>query len=77
MTLYNFLRFNVAVLNTLYYIPTINTLQIGQLSGRGSPEVACWISNHWVAGLNPLGGGGGHLSLLISPHYLLRFDNPV
>ena len=28
----------------------------GVSCGRRSPAVACWASDHWVTGLNPLGG---------------------
>ena len=24
------------------------------IDGRSSPEVECWISDHWVTGSNPL-----------------------
>ena len=33
--------------------PGSSTLDHG---GRGTPAVACWTSDHWVAGSNPLRG---------------------
>ena len=36
-------------------------------SGRRSPAVACWASDHWVASSNPLGGKFRHYFRLIIP----------
>ena len=38
-----------------------------------SPKIACWISNHWVAGTNTL----GHVSSLLSPNCPQRLLGPV
>ena len=33
-----------------------SALPLDMMGGRGSPEVVCWASDHWVAGSNPLRG---------------------
>ena len=35
-------------------------LSIESFGGRRSPAVACWASDHWVAGSNPLRGKFRH-----------------
>ena len=58
-------------LNIAYYTAKAFYDKVG---GRRSPAVACWASDHWVVGSNPL---GGQVSSLISPHYPRRLLGPV
>ena len=37
-------------------VNSLSCLQVIDHGGRRSPAVACWTSDHWVAGSNPLRG---------------------